>query len=218
MAITLEDTARQSYPVLRHQLIGEMAQLALIKTEQRDRMKLNQTTNQYEKIPNGFKPDGTPKFKQELIIHAIVMPGTNMEVKKGEDFICPAPGERVRLIRKGLAFSQWIDVKKKFRNDTLQVGDTLLVCTDHAQCYDQAGNAKNPKITDQQEALKVPRSVTIGYYGPIELAEPTDPRWVDAAEQAYLADKRAEQEAKAITLAEQAPAGFEWDNSEEIPY
>jgi hypothetical protein len=220
MAITLEDTARQSYPVLRHQLIGEMAQLALIRWEQRDRLMLDHD-NQYVRIPNGIGRDGQPKFKQELVIHAIAMPGTNMEVKKGEEFICPAPGERVRLILKGQAFGNWIEARKKHRNNTLQVGDLIMTGTTIAQCYDEAGKPKGPEIRDQQEALKVPRSTTLGFYGPLELAEPTDPRWVDAAEQAYLADKRAEQEAKAITLAEPAPAGGGWGDyvsSEEIPY
>ena len=218
MAITLEDTARQSYPVLRHQLIGEMAQLALIKWEQRPRLKENEVTGQLEKMPNGFYPDGTEKFKQELIVHCIVMPGTNMEVKKGEEFICPAPGERVRLILKGQAFGHWIEARKKHRSNTLQVGDVVITGTDHAQQYDEKRKPFGPPIRDQQEALKIPRGRIVGFYGPLELAEPTDPRWVDAAEQAYLADKRAEQEAKAITLAEQAPAGGGWDDSEEIPY
>jgi hypothetical protein len=218
MAITLEDTARTSYPVLRHQLIGEMAQLALIKWEQRPRLKENEVTGQLEKMPNGFYPDGTEKFKQELIVHCIVMPGTNMEVKKGEEFICPAPGERVRLILKGQAFSNWIEARKTHRGGRLQVGDLIITGTDQAQAYDQAGKPKGQAITDQQAALKLPRGTTVGFYGPLELAEPTDPRWVDAAEQAYLADKRAEQEAKAITLAESAPAGGGWDDSEELPY
>lgn len=217
MAITLEDTARTGYPVLRHQLIGEMAQLALIRWEQRDRLMLDHD-NQYVRIRNGIGRDGQPKFKQELVVHAIAMPGTTMEVKQGEEFICPAPGDRVRLILKGKAFGNWIEARKTHRNGTLQVGDLIITGTDLAQAYDQTGKPKGQPITNQQEALKIPRGTTVGFYGPLELAEPTEPQWVEAAEQAYLADKRAEQEAKAITLADQAPAGGGWDDSEEIPY
>ena len=217
MAITLEDTARTGYPVLRHQLIGEMAQLALIRWEQRDRLMLDHD-NQYVRIRNGTGRDGQPKFKQELVVHAIAMPGTTMEVKQGEEFICPAPGDRVRLILKGKAFGNWIEARKTHRNGTLQVGDLIITGTDLAQAYDQTGKPKGQPITNQQEALNIPRGTTVGFYGPLELAEPTEPQWVEAAEQAYLADKLAEQEAKAITLADQAPAGGGWDDSEEIPY
>jgi hypothetical protein len=146
------------------------------------------------------------------------MPGTTMEVKKGEEFVCPAPGERVRLILKGQAFGHWIEARKKHRGGKLQVGDVIITGTDVAQAYDQDGNPKGPEIRDQQAALKLPRNTTVGFYGPIELAEPTDPQWVTAAEEAYLADKRAEQQAQAIALAEPAPAGGGWDDPEEVPY
>lgn len=219
MAITLEDSARQSYPVLRHQLIGEMAQLALIKWEQRDRLAKNRVTNVLERIPNGTKQDGTPKFKQQLVVHCIVMPGTNMEVKKGEEFVCPAPGERIRLILKSQAYGNWIEARKTHRGgEALQVGDLIVTGTDHAVAYDQDGNAKGNPIRDQQVALKIPRGTTVGFYGPIELAENPHPQWVEAAEQAYLADKRAEQEAKAITLADSTPASNGGEDSEEILY
>jgi hypothetical protein len=216
MPIQLEDTARQSYPVLRHQLIGEMAQLALIRWEQRDRLMLNQATNEYERMPNGIGRDGQPKYKQELVVHCLAMPGTTMEVKQGDEFICPPPGDRVRHILKGMAFGHWIEVRKSHRNGKLHVGDVIITGTDQAQAYDQTGKPKGPAIKDMQEALKIPRGTTVGFYGPIELAEPTDPAWVSKAEEAYLADKRAEQEAKAIQLAEQ-PSAQAWDDSE-VPY
>lgn len=219
MAIQLEETARQSFPVLRHQLIGEMAQLSLIRWEQRPRLRENDVTGQLEKIPNGFYPDGTEKFKQEMVLHCIVMPGTTMEVVKGEEYVCPAPGERVRLILKGKSFGHWIDARKAHRKGKLNVGDVVITGTDHAQQYDQKRKPYGPPIRDQQEALKVPKGRIIGFYGPLELAEPTDAQWVTAAEEAYLADKRAEQEAKAITLVESnaAPAGG-WDDAEDMPY
>jgi hypothetical protein len=205
MAIELQDQTRTTYPVLRHQLIGELAQLAIIKTEERDRLARNPATDQLEKIPNGINRDGQPKFKQELVIHAIAMPGTTMEVKQGEEFICPQPGDRVRLILKGLAFGRFLDARKTHRAGKLYVGDLLITGTDQAQVYDATGKPKGEPIRDQQQALKIPRGQTVGYYGPIELAEPTDPQWVNAAEEAFLADQRAEQAARAIP-ADTTPA------------
>jgi hypothetical protein len=217
MAIQLEDTTRQSYPVIRHQLIGEMAQLALIRWEQRDRLMLDHDNN-YVRIPNGVGRDGQPKFKQELVIHCITMPGTTMEVKQGDEFICPAPGDRVRLILKGKAFGNWIEARKTHRNGKLQVGDVIITGTDQAQAYDQTGKPKGNPIKDQQEALKIPRGTTVGFYGPLELAENPHLQWVTAAEEAYLADQRAEQQAKAITLAEPAPSSSSWEEPDELPY
>lgn len=218
MTIELQDNTRTSYPVLRNQLIGELAQLAIIKTEQRDRLARNPATDQLEKIPNGTARDGSPRFKQELVVHCIVMPGTTMEVKRGEEFICPQPGERVRLILKGLAFGRFIEARKTHRSGKLQVGDVLITGTDQAQVYDAGGKPKGEPIRDQQTALKIPRGQTVGYYGPIELAEPTDPQWVTAAEEAYLADQRAEQEARAIPADATPAASRSWLDEEDMPY
>jgi hypothetical protein len=55
--------------------------------------------------------------------------------KKGEEFICPAPGERVRLILKGQAFGNWIEARKKHRNNTLQVGDVIMTGTPEGVGY-----------------------------------------------------------------------------------
>lgn len=220
MAIILEDTVRTTYPVMSRSVIGEVGQFALIKWEQRDRLKENEATGQFEKMSKGLRPDGTEAFRQEMVLHCIVMPGTNMEAtSNGKDF-APKPGERVRIILKAKAFGNWIDARKKHRNNKLAVGDVILTVTEFAQQYDQKRKPLGPPIYDQQEALaaKAKGKGPVGFYGPLELAEPTDPRWVDAAEHAYLVEQRAEQEAKAITLAEPAPAGGGWDDSEEIPY
>ncbi len=198
MPIELTDNARASYPVLRHQRIGELAQLAIIRTEQRDQLKRNDKTKQLEKIASGVRADGTTKFRQELVIHAIALPGTTMQFKVGDEFVTPQAGDRLRLILKGLGFGRFIEARKSHRGGKLNVGDVLITGTDQAQCYDQYGAPKGQPIKTQAEADSVPRSTTIGFYGPIELAEPTDPAWVEAAEQAFLADQRAEQQAKAM--------------------
>lgn len=198
MAIELQDNARASYPVLRHQRIGEMAQLAIIRTEQRDRLARNPATQQLEKIPSGTRADGSIKYKQELVVHCIALPGTTMQYKAGDEFVTPASGDRLRLILKGMAYGRWIEARKSHRGGKLNVGDILITGTDQAQSYDQNGAPKGQPIKTQAEADKIPRGVTVGFYGPIELAEPTDTAWVEAAEQAFLADQRAEQQAKAI--------------------
>jgi len=172
MAIELNDQTRTTFPVLRHQRIGELAQLAIIKTEQRDRLMKNQGTGQLERIPNGISRDGQPKFKQEL--------------------------DRVRMILKGMAFGRWIEARKTHRGGKLQVGDLLITGTDQAQSYDQTGKPKGEAIRTQAEADRIPRGVTVGFYGPIELAEATDPAWITKAEEAFLSDQRAEQQAKAL--------------------
>jgi hypothetical protein len=207
MAIELQDNARASYPVLRHQRIGEMAQLAIIRTEQRDRLARNPATQQLEKIPSGTRADGSIKYKQELVIHAIALPGTTMQFKVGDEFVTPASGDRLRLILKGLAYGRWIEARKSHRGGKLNVGDVLITGTDQAQSYDQNGAPKGQPIKTQSEADKIPRGVTVGFYGPIELAEPTDAAWVEAAEQAFLADQRAEQQAKAMAADTNESAG-----------
>lgn len=212
MAIELQDNARPSAPVLRNQRIGELAQLAIVKTEQRDRLAKNSTTGQLEKIPAGTHADGSIKYKQELVVHCIALPGTTMQTKQGEEFVTPAPGDRVRLILKGLAFGRWVDARKTHRGGKLNVGDLLITGTDQAQAYDQNGKPRGEAIRTQAEVDKVPRGVTVGFYGPIELAEPTDPAWVEAAEQAFLADKQAEQAAKAISA--DTGAGRSWLDDE----
>ena len=198
MAIELNDQTRTTFPVLRHQRIGELAQLAIIKTEQRDRLMKAPGTGQLERIPNGISRDGQPKFKQELVIHAVALPGTTMQVKAGEAFVTPAPGDRVRMILKGMAFGRWIEARKTHRGGKLQVGDLLVTGTDQAQAYDQTGKPKGEAIKTQAEADRIPRGVTVGFYGPIELAEASDPAWIAKAEEAFLSDQRAEQAAKAL--------------------
>jgi hypothetical protein len=215
MAIDLNEPARANAPVIRHSRIGELAQLAIVRTEQRDRKTTNQLTNQLERIPNGFRPDGTPKFKQELVIHCLSLPGGDMTVKQGEDFIVPAPGSRVRVILKGKGFGDWIEARKSHRNGNLSVGDLLILSTQWAQKYDQSGAPKGGKITAQADVDAIPRGVTVGLYGPIELAPGADPAWITKAEDEYIADKKSEQAAKAIPAA----APLSWlDDSEEAPF
>jgi hypothetical protein len=210
MAIELQEPQRTSYPVLRHQRIGELAPLAVIKTEQRDRLRKDPASNALVKIPNGTARDGGPKFRQELVVHCIAMPGITMQVKAGDDFVTPAEGDRVRVILKGKGFGEWIEAKKAHRGGKMLVGDVLLLSTQWAQRYDQDGNTKGEKLTTQADVDRIPRGTTVGMYGPIELSEGTELRWIEAAEAAYMADQQAERERAAIPLEE--PAGNAHDD------
>lgn len=200
MAIELTDNSRAiSWPVLRHQRIGEVARLAIIRTEQRDRLRKNPTTNALEKTQNGTTRDGAPKYRQELVIHAVVI-AADMQVKQGEDFVAPPTGDRVRVILKGKGFGEWIEARKIHRGGKLVVGDELVLSTTHAQKYDQDGAPKGEKITSQAEADRIPRGVTVGFYGPIELVEGSDRASIAAAEGFYRADEEAERQRNAIPL------------------
>lgn len=212
MPINLTDeTSYVSYPVISQQRFNEKALLSVIRTEQRDRLKKNLSTNQLEKIPNGIDRSGRPKYKQELVIHCIAMPGTTMEAKIGGEGSVPTAGDRVRVILKAKGFGDWIEKRKNHRSGRLNVGDILTIETQWAQQYDQDGNPKGNKITSQAEADKVPRNVTLGFYGPLTLAEPTvaDDQWVSAAEAAWHEDDAAKRQARAI------PAGDPVGQTEE---
>ena len=211
MAIELtEPTRGTSWPVLRHQRIGELAQLAIVRTEQRDRLRKNPSTNVLEKIQNGIKADGSPKYRQELVVHGVVV-SSNMQVKAGDDFVTPPAGDRVRLILKGKGFGEWIEARKAHRGGRMVVGDTVLVSTTHAQRYDHDGAPKGERLTTQAEVDSIPRGVTVGLYGPLELVEGNDPKWIAAAEGHYKADEAARLERSAIPLEPVAAGARSWE-------
>ena len=84
MAIELNDGARIGAPVIRQQRFGEVATLAIVRTEQRDRLRKNLASGEMEPIPNGKDRQGNPKVKQEIVIHCVALPGTSMEAKLGD--------------------------------------------------------------------------------------------------------------------------------------
>jgi hypothetical protein len=200
MAIELNDGTRIGAPVIRQQRLGEVAYLAVIRPEQRDRLRKNLTTGEMEPIPNGKDRQGRPKVKQEMVIHALALPGTTMEARLGDEGGVPAAGDRVRVILKAKGFGDWIEARRSHRKGKLNVGDVLVLETRWAQQYDQDGNPKGPKIEDQAAADAVPRNVTIGFYGTLTLKEGADPRWIEAAEQAYREDEAAQRQQQAIEL------------------
>ena len=181
MPIELSEPTRAGLPVLRQQRIGETAHLAIVRYEQRNRI------HNGEPIPNGNRLDGTPKFKQELVIYGIVMPDTTMEAKLAGEGGVPKPGDQVRLILKAKGYSDYLEARRQHRCGKLSVGDVLILQTDRAQAYDQSGAPKGPPITNQAEVEKLPRAVTVGFYGPISLHEGSDKGYIAAAEDAYNA-------------------------------
>jgi hypothetical protein len=217
MAIELNDGSRTAAPVIRQQRLGEAAQLTIVRTEQRDRLRKNLASGVMEPIPNGTDRQGRPKVKQELVVYGVAMPGTTMEARLGEEGGVPAPGDRVRMILKAKGFGDWIEVRRNHRRGKLNVGDVLVLETRWAQQYDQDGNPKGPKIEDQAAADAVPRNVTIGFYGPLSLREGSDPAWIEAAEQAYRADEAAARQQQAIPLGDGEDYGDEFAD-EEVPF
>lgn len=176
--IELQDqNTSTSSPVIKAQKIGEVARVALVRWEQRAMLK-----DGAEVInPRTGKP------RNELIVHGIALPGFTALVGKGDQQDVPEPGAPCRFILRGKGFGQWIDARKAHRNGKLCVGDVVSRTIDHAQAYDASGAPKGGRITSQAEADKLPRSTTIGFYGELQLEQPSDEAWVGKAEAAYTA-------------------------------
>lgn len=177
MTIELPDAGTSSTPVIKSQKIGEVARVALVRWEQRP-----------------MKRDGvevinprTGKPRHEMIVHGLALAGTTAQAGIGERQEVPAPGTPVRFILRGGGFGQWIEARKAHRNGKLCVGDVVVRTIDFAQAYDAQGAPKGSRITSQAEVDKLPRSTTIGFYGPINLEASADEAMVAAAEAAYRA-------------------------------
>lgn len=177
-----DDKPRISTPVVKRQRIGEVFVGAVVRVEQRDRMK---------KINDEWKPmlKDNGKARQELVVHCLAMPGTTTVAGIGDNVGVPEPGAEVRLILNGKAFSQWIEARKTHRGGEIGVGDVVVQTVDVAQAYDASGSPKGPELTDQEVIDKIPRGTSVGFYGPLTLAEPTNDEWVTAAEASYHATR-----------------------------
>jgi hypothetical protein len=180
MAIQLEPERKAGLPVVKRTALGQKFFGAVIKIDQRDRLKRDETTNQMVPI---LKAGGNPK--QELVITCLVLPSTTAPVGLGDDEHVPAPEEVVRLILKGKAFADWIQAKNELGRP-VQVGDIVSQKTERAQVYDAQGQASGAEITDQATLTNVPRGKSVGIYGSIELREPkVGSEWVTKAEAVY---------------------------------
>jgi hypothetical protein len=218
MAIEINDSGNYvSYPIIKHQRIGEFCKLAVIRWEQRDQLRKDPGTQQMVKIPNGVDRNNCPRFKQELVIQAVAISG-DMVAAIGDSSGVPAPGDRVRVILKAKGFGNWIEARKAHRGGKFNVGDVLVMSTDKAQQYDQNGTPKGAEIRTQAEAEAVPRNTTLGFYGPLSLAPGQEAGWIEAAEFAYRDDENAKRERNAIPIGGAAADGYVDEFDEEAPF
>jgi len=180
MPIDLEEEYKPGLPVVKRTALGQTFNGAVVRVEQRDRLKKDEATGALVPI---FKASG--KARQELVVTCLTLPGTTAPVGLGEDEHVPEQEELVRLILKGKAFGDWIETKATLGR-TVQVGDIVTQKTDRAQVYDAQGNASGPEITDQGTVNAVPRGRSVGIYGPIVLRAPkSGSEWIAKAEKAY---------------------------------
>lgn len=189
MPIQLEEERKPGLPVVKRTAIGQKFNGAVLRVDQRDRLKKDDTTGAMQPI---VKANG--KARQELVVTCLTLPGTTAPAGLGDNESVPEPETLVRLILKGKAFGDWIEQKAKLGRG-IQVGDIVTQVTDRAQVYDAQGNPAGGELTDQAAVTAVPRGKSVGIYGPITLREPkSGSEWVGKAEAAYR------------TLAEPIPA------------
>jgi hypothetical protein len=180
MAIALEGERKAGLPVVKRTALGQKFYGAIVKVDQRDRLKKDDATGAMVPV---LKPSG--KARQELVVTCLTLPGTTAPVGLGENEYVPEPEALVRLILKGKAFGDWIETKAALKRP-VQVGDVVSQTTDRAQVYDAQGNPSGPELTDQAAVNAVPRGRSVGIYGPITVREPkSDSPWVGKAEVAY---------------------------------
>jgi hypothetical protein len=157
----VESEGKAGTPVVKRTAIGQTFKGCIINTQQRDVLK-----------------DGAPamnergKPRQELVIRCIVAPGTTAPAGIGDDVSVPAPGDEVRLILRGKAFADWIEGKRQLGGSPMW-GDLVTQTTVVAQAYDANGKPKGGEIHNQAEIDALPRSTSVGIYGPLTL-ERTD--------------------------------------------
>lgn len=179
MAIQLEEDRKPGLPVVKRTALGQVFNGAVVRVEQRDRMKRDDAG---QMVPV-LKPSG--KARQELVVTCIALPGTTAPVGLGDDEYVPAEGNLCRLILKGKAFGDWIE-HKGLLGRGVQVGDVVTQTTDRAQVYDAHGNPSGGEITDQAALDAVPRGRSVGIYGPLTLRPAKEgSEWITKAEAAY---------------------------------
>jgi len=196
MPITLDEPRGPGTPVVKRTALGQTLVGALVKTQQRDVLKDSQPV---------LKDNG--KARQELVVTLLVMPGTTAPAGIGDTVASPDAGDTVRLILRGKSFADWLEAKRGLGRG-LQVGDVVEQTTDHGQVYSASGTVEGPKLTTQAQVDAVPRSKSLGIYGPLSIrpATPGAALWVTAAEAASLAAARMAAAAPAVA----ANAGGDW--------
>lgn len=180
MPIQLEEERKPGLPVVKRTALGQKFNGAVLRVDQRDRLKKDDATGQMVPV---LKPSGSAR--QELVVTCMTLPGTTAPAGLGDNEFVPEPEDLVRLILKGKAFGDWIEAKNNLGRG-IQVGDIVTQITDRAQVYDAQGNASGPELTDQNAVNAVPRGRSVGIYGPVTLRPPKEGSdWVAKAETAY---------------------------------
>jgi hypothetical protein len=196
MPIELEGDRPAGLPVVKRTRIGETFVGAVVRAEQRDVTKTVDGVRKPVLKDNG-------KARQELVVTCVVMPDTTAPAGIGETTGVPAPGDQVRLILKGAAFGAWIEAKNALGK--LQVGDVVTQRTTVAQAYDANGAPKGGEMTENAQIDALPRTTSVGIYGPITLrrANAGETSWVEAAEAAYFASRQS--------ISAETSGGYEGD-------
>jgi hypothetical protein len=184
MAIALESEVKPGLPVVKRTAIGQTFNGAIVKVEQRDRQKKNEQTGAMEPI---LKGNGKPR--QELVLTLLTLPRTDAPVGLADDEHQATEGELVRFILKGKTYSDWIEAKNSLGR-VVNVGDVFTHTTTVAQVYDANGTPVGKELTTQEEVDAIPRTKTVGIYGPITLRAPKENSpWIAKAEEAYYSLK-----------------------------
>lgn len=184
----LEEPRTPGAPVIKRTAIGQYFVGALVNIKQRDVQKRDDEGN----IRPVLKSDG--RYKQELVLTLLTMPGTTAPAGIGDQVSVPTPGDKVRLILRGQAFGQWIEAKKVLHGK-VQTGDIVTQTTEYGQAYDAFGKPIGRPLTLQEDINVLPRQTTIGIYGTITLRHhnPNDPderTWAQKADVAHHADRQ----------------------------
>jgi len=174
MTIPLGQPRQPGAPVIKATAIGQAFVGALVDLAQRDVLKDGQPQ---------INANGKPR--QELVLTLVAMPATTAPAGIGGDVGTPHPGDVVRLILHGGGFASWIEAT---RGKPINVGDVVSRVIEHAQAYSASGTPQGGRITDQAQANALPRTTSVGFYGPIAHRAPTPAEavWVQAAEAAHL--------------------------------
>tara|TARA_B100002052_G_scaffold298180_1_gene330896 strand:+ start:1111 stop:1734 length:624 start_codon:yes stop_codon:yes gene_type:complete len=167
--LTDGSTAKRT-PVFKKQNHGEVARLALVRTEKRKILKENDAG---ELVPD-LKENGA--FKFEIVLHGVAMAGTTMSAGIGDEINVPSDGDEVRLICRAGAYKQWIDSTKTIKRP-VRCGDVVQYTIDTAQAYVGKKKQGDPMLTAEAVAERRRKSpgMVIGFYGEMTLEPGSNP-------------------------------------------
>jgi len=170
-----------STPVVKATAIGQKMVGALCDFPfRRDRLKDGQ--------PQINERTGKPR--QQLVLTMVAMPGTTTVVGKAGEERPVVEGEVVRMILNGGAFGSFIEAEgahKAISPSGARVGDVVEWDIEFAQAWNEDATKRGGELRTQAEADKVPRNVSLGFYGPISLRAATaaEAQWDEKACQMY---------------------------------